>query len=231
MGSLEQSQCPTRPQVARFIKLCKYCQKLRLAKLAKPVARASLMTKAPFDECSLDVIGPLPEDKDGNKFIIVMIENFSHFIFAEPAKDTTAETAARFIHKVGGMFSFPKAFRWDNCQQFEGYLVKCLVALIGADRHPSVPYNPETNGICERAVQEIMRHLRFICNERRQPTDWQLYLPLVLRILNAEPVATVGLSPAQILFPGLDLDAGMYPENQAVAAKASKMRGVPFLTI
>ena len=31
------------------------------------------MTKAPFDECSLDVIGPLPEDKDGNKFIIVMI--------------------------------------------------------------------------------------------------------------------------------------------------------------
>ena len=79
-----------------MVKSCRYCQKIRLRKRDLDVARASLMTKGPFDECSLDVIGPLPPDENGNKFIIVMIDNFSHFVFAEPIKDTTAESAAKF---------------------------------------------------------------------------------------------------------------------------------------
>ena len=93
--------------------------------------------------------------------------HFSHFVFAEPAKSTEAESAAKFIIKISAQFGLPKAFRWDNCPQFEGHLVRCLLALIGADRHPSVPYNPQTNGVVERVIQEIMRHLRFICNEVR----------------------------------------------------------------
>ena len=150
-----------------------------------------------------------------------MIDNFSHFVFAEPAKSTEAESAAKFIIKISAQFGLPKAFRWDNCPQFEGHLVRCLLALIGADRHPSVPYNPQTNGVVERVIQEIMRHLRFICNEVRIQTEWEVYLPLVLRILNSEPVATIGLSPVQILLPGIDLQAGLFPTAITRAAKAS----------
>jgi transposase InsO family protein len=150
-----------------------------------------------------------------------MIDNFSHFVFAEPIKDTTAESAAKFIIKISAQFGLPKAFRWDNCSQFEGHLVRCLLALIGADKHPSVPYNPETNGIVERVIQEIMRHLRFICNEKRMQTEWDVYLPLVLRILNAEKVATIGLSPVEILLPGIDLDSGLFPTADSRSAKAS----------
>ena len=91
---------PNKKQLRWLILTCKYCQKLRLRKRDLDVARASLMTKGPFDECSLDVIGPLPPDENGNKFIIVMIDNFSHFVFAEPAKSTEAESAAKFIIKI-----------------------------------------------------------------------------------------------------------------------------------
>ena len=212
---------PNKKQIDWLIQSCKYCQKIRLRKRDLDVARATLMTKGPFDECSLDVIGPLPPDENGNKFIIVMIDNFSHFVFAEPIKDTTAESAAKFIIKISATFGLPKAFRWDNCSQFEGHLVRCLLALVGANRNPSVPYNPETNGIVERVIQEIMRHLRFICNERRMHTEWDIYLPLVLRILNAEPVVTIGLSPAEILLPGIDLEAGFFPTAETRPSKAS----------
>merc|ERR1712185_820360 len=78
-----------------------------------------------------------------------------------------------------------------------------------------------TNGVVERVIQEIMRHLRFICNEVRIQTEWEVYLPLVLRILNSEPVATIGLSPVQILLPGIDLQAGLFPTAITRAAKAS----------
>ena len=129
------------------------------------------MTKAPMEEVSLDVIGPLCDDGEGNKYIIVMIDNFSHFSFAEAVKSTEAEVAARFIHRVAGITGFPKAYRWDNCSQFENHLVRCLLELIGTERHPSVPFNPQTNGIVERNIAEITRHLKFIVNERRIKTD------------------------------------------------------------
>ena len=66
--------------------------------------------------------------------------------------------------------------------------------VIGTDSHPSVPFNPQTNGIVERNIAEVMRHLRFIVNERRIKTDWSLYLPMVLRILNSEKINIEELS-------------------------------------
>ena len=220
-GQLKKEDCPTKQQVSWFVRTCSYCQKLRLRKQQLPVARTSLMTKAPMEEVSLDVIGPLCDDGEGNKYIIVMIDNFSHFSFAEAVKSTEAEVAARFIHRVAGITGFPKAYRWDNCSQFENHLVRCLLELIGTERHPSVPFNPQTNGIVERNIAEITRHLKFIVNERRIKTDWSLYLPMVLRILNAEKIAGIGLSPAEILMPGLDLDRGMYPDDREEELKRS----------
>ena len=67
----------------------------------------------------------------------------------------------------------------------------------------------------------LPRHLKFIVNERRIKTDWSLYLPMVLRILNAEKIAGIGLSPAEILMPGLDLDRGMYPDDREEEFKRS----------
>ena len=179
------------------------------------------MTTAPMEEVSLDVIGPLCDDGEGNRYIIVMIDNFSHFTFAEQAKSTEAEVAARFIHKVAGITGFPKAYRWDNCSQFENHLMRCLLEMIGTESHPSIPFNPQTNEIVERNIAEIMRHLRFIVNERRIKTDWSLYLPMVLRILNSEKIAAIGLSPQEILMPGLDLDRFMYPEGREEETKRS----------
>ena len=220
-GKLKKEDCPTREQVNWFVKVCKYCQKLRLRPKELPVARHSLMTRAPMEEVSLDVIGPLCDDGEGNKHIIVMIDNFSHFTFAEPVKSTEAEVAAKFIHKIAGITGFPKAYRWDNCSQFENHLVRCLMETIGTESHPSIPFNPQTNGIVERNIAEVMRHLRFIVNERRIKTDWSLYLPMVLRILNSEKIAAIGLSPQEILMPGLDLDRFMYPEGREEETKRS----------
>ena len=37
---------------------------------------------------------------------------------------------------------------------------------------------------------------------------------MVLRILNAEKIAGIGLSPAEIFMPGLNLDRYMYPDGR-----------------
>jgi hypothetical protein len=39
----------------------------------------NLLGEAPMMELSVDSVGPLPEDENGNKFILVIIDNFSKF--------------------------------------------------------------------------------------------------------------------------------------------------------
>jgi hypothetical protein len=93
--------------------------------------------------------------------------------------------------------------------------------LLGVERNNSVPYNPQSNGKIERAIAEIVRHLKFIVNERSNHEDWDLMLPLAVRILNSSKHSAIGLSPAEILLPGLRLDARIFPEKPAELMQSS----------
>ena len=41
---------------------------------------------APFELCAMDIVGPLPETVNGNKYILVFVDHFSKFTedFAMP---------------------------------------------------------------------------------------------------------------------------------------------------
>lgn len=59
----------------------------------------------------------------------------------------------------------------------------------------SMAYSKEENAIVERANKEVMRHLKAILFDDRIGEEWNIYVPLVQRILNP----SIGVSPAQIL--------------------------------
>jgi hypothetical protein len=74
-------------QVEHFIKECLICQKI------KPHRHKALATwhyhlheDHPMEELSVDSIGPLPEDSQGNKHILVIIDNFSKFTSVYPTE-------------------------------------------------------------------------------------------------------------------------------------------------
>ena len=217
------SQLPSREQVKGFLKLCTVCQKVNKSrKYDAPVPRAFLRVYAPFEELSLDVIGPLqPAANTGYRFILAVIDGFSRFVWAIPIPDTKAISAANAIIQLVGTFGLPAAFRWDNCSQFDNHLIEALTNLLGVERNNSVPYNPQSNGKIERAIAEIVRHLKFIVNERSNHEDWDLMLPLAVRILNSSKHSAIGLSPAEILLPGLRLDARIFPEKPAELVQSS----------
>jgi hypothetical protein len=117
-GRLAELPAQLRDHIAYVRKHCPLCQKIaeRKKEAALPQAH-SLAVSGIFQKLSIDVIGPLPETKDGFVYIIVVVDGLSRFVFAEPVKDTTAMTAAQYIHKLSGIFGYAEAFRWDNCRQ------------------------------------------------------------------------------------------------------------------
>ena len=217
------SQCPSKEQVKAFMKLCTVCQKInKFRKDDAPVPRAFLRVYKPFEELSLDVIGPLqPSATTGFRFILAVVDGFSRFVWAIPIPDTKASSAATAILQLVGSFGLPTAFRWDNCSQFENHLIEAFVNLLGVEKHTSVPYNPQSNGKVERSIAEIVRHLKFIVNERANHDDWDVMLPMAVRIINANKHAAIGISPAEVLLPGLKLDAHVFPEQQRPAVQRS----------
>ena len=120
--------------VKYFRQNCPLCQKvaeLRKKAAAPPVH--SLAVTRVFQELSIDCFGPLEPTEDGMQYVLAACDGLSRFVFCEPAPDTTAMSAARFIHRLSGRFGFPEAFRWDNCRQFDNHLIACLLHLIGVE--------------------------------------------------------------------------------------------------
>jgi hypothetical protein len=82
--------------------------------------------------------------------------------------------------------------------------------MTGIEQLKTIAYSHEENGIVERAIKELLRHIRAILYDKNIFDKWGDLLPLVQRILNATRHSTIGYAPAQILFGNaIDLDRGI----------------------
>jgi transposase InsO family protein len=113
-----------------------------------------------MEKLSMDTLGPFPPDKDGNIYIIVIIDSFSRFVELFPASDCTAEAAAHAIIDHFGTFGPPKYLLSDNGPQYANQVIGQLANRVNMSLIKTIPYSHEENGIVERSNKEILRHLR-----------------------------------------------------------------------
>ena len=158
------------------------------------------MTKAPFEELSIDTIGPLKEDGQGFKYILCLTDSFSRFVELIPTKDCTAKTAAHGLLSVFARYGAPKSIRTDQGVQFTATVIKLLLEVLGVQHTVTAAYHPEANGICERSHQETLRHLRALLAVTGKDANWSSLLPLVQRVQNDTFCRAIGMTPTELLF-------------------------------
>jgi hypothetical protein len=196
--------------VDEFIRGCPCCQKMRKRSSQSRVDR-HVLSGSPFSEISIDLL-KLPEpDAYGMAYVVVIVDNFSHWTSLVAVRNKSAYEAARALVKVTGDFGVPLRVRSDGGKEFVNGIIAGLLRMMGATHHSVVPYTPQANGIVERANRSILERLRaMIFSDRlvRHPEHvWSDLLPLVQRSINASVHSATGTSPARILFgDNLDLD-------------------------
>jgi transposase InsO family protein len=199
-----------RRHVTQFIQKCPVCQLSSDRKVAINVAPFTRASYHPMEVLNIDAIGPLPEDENKNKYILVIIDCFSRWVELFGIPDTSALSAAKALLEHCGRFGVPALIRSDRGPQFANELIEKLVDLLGTEHELTTAYSKEENAIVERANKEVMRHLRAIVYDDRIYNKWSTdQLPLVMRILNSEQKLRTGVSPAEILF-GNAVDLGRY---------------------
>jgi hypothetical protein len=193
-----------------FLSGCATCQKMRKRKSQSLLDRRTI-SGSPFAELSIDVLKLPKPDARGNKYCIVIVDNFSRWTSLTAVPNKSAFDAARALVNSIGNFGVPLRLRSDGGGEFINGVIVGLTQMMGVSQHVVQAYTPTANGIVERTNRAILEQLRefVFCDRLRFHTQhqWGDLLPLVQRTINASIHLPAGTSPSQILFGNsLDLD-------------------------
>jgi transposase InsO family protein len=196
-----------REHVRLFIKHCPCCEKMSQIRHAVHTTPFTTSSRGPMERISFDAIGELAEDEEwGYKHILVVIDNFTRWIELYPIRNTTAAEAARALLNHAGRYGHAKEWVSDRGTQFTNEIFAEMAQLMGTTHKLTIAHSKEENAIAERANKEVMRHLRALLYEAGKFDKWAQYLPMVMRIINSTVHESIGMSPAELMMPWIDLN-------------------------
>jgi hypothetical protein len=154
---------------------------------------------APFERIALDIMGPLPRTRQGNKYLLVVGDYFSKWLEAIPLPNQEAPTIAKkLVDRIISIFGIPLSIHTDQGANFESGLFQELCKLLGITKTRTTPLRPQSDGMVERANRTIQSMLTAFVSENQSDWDEHIYL-LMLAYRSSEHEST-GVSPYQMLF-------------------------------
>ena len=106
--------------IQKYIQGCLQCQikKLVRVKTKNPMVITDTPTTA-FEKISMGIVGPLPETKSGNLYILTIQDKFTKYSLAIPLPNHQAGTIAdAFVKKFICIFGSPKGILTDQSRDF-----------------------------------------------------------------------------------------------------------------
>ena len=98
----------------------------------------------------MDLVGPLPTTKNGNRYIIVLTDYLTKWPEAEAIPSKHAREVAKFITKVVCRYGSVKVIITDQGREFCNELNDEICKRLGIDHRRTTAYHPQSNGQCER---------------------------------------------------------------------------------
>jgi RNase H-like domain found in reverse transcriptase/Reverse transcriptase (RNA-dependent DNA polymerase) len=202
--------------VRDWVRHCPLCQKLRRTGITGlPPITLTLKPEAYRSTVGVDHITVTPADDAGNTCIILIVEHFSHFPQAYPAKDYSADSVARALFKHFCTFGCFETLCSDPGSAFMSEVVQHLNRWLGIRHKVSLIGRHESNG-CEGSGKQYLRHLKALVADERLSHKWSddTVLPLINFELASYPTSeTGGYTPFQLKYGTRDATFYRLPEG------------------
>ena len=200
-----------RETVRAFIRKCPCCQKMSYLKVPIIARRFTVVAKGPMETLNIDFMGPFPPDEYNNVMVLVIIDSFTRAVGLYAVPEATAKETARMLIRHIGIFGCPSKIVSDMGTQFTSDVIKELMILFGTDHTLTLVGSKQEDSQVENANKRSQEFLRAMLFDRRIVERWSDVLPLVQRIMMAEPNEVTGISPAELLFGNMiQLDRGIF---------------------
>ena len=144
----------------------------------------------------MDIVGPLPRTKSGNKYILVMCDYATRWPEAVALKAIDAETVAEEMVRIFTRVGVPEEMLTDQGANFTSGLMKEVHRLLGVKPIRTSPYHPQTDGLVERFNRTLKSMLKKAHEGDPVVREWDRALPYLLFAYREVPQESTGFHPS-----------------------------------
>ena len=146
----------------------------------------------------MDVVGPLPRSRCGNRYILVLCDYATCYPEAVPLRSIDAEHVAEEIVKVFARVGIPEEILTDEGSNFTSQLLAEVYRLLHIHPIRTSPYHPQTDGLVERFNQTLKGMLSKAATTEGK--DWDKLIPYLLFAYREVPQSSTGFSPFELVY-------------------------------
>lgn len=184
-----------KKHVKGFVRGCMICASTKSGAIQGAAPLRPRPPKEPWEVISVDILGPYPLTRMGNRYAIIATDLLSKWVEIKPVKNSTTKTVIRFIEEeVCARWGYPKTIITDNGPQFRSRQWENFARMGHIQPYTAPIYHQRANPV-ERRVQELKKILR-----TKEPRDqWDVHIYEALFALRTRSNASIGTSPSELL--------------------------------
>ena len=185
--------------VRRVCSTCRICAELKPS-FYKPAVNQLIKATKSFERISLDFKGPL-QSASSNKYLLVIIDEYSRFPFAFPCPDMYSSTVINCLNKLFSLCGMPQYVHSDNAKSFLSGSLKEFLMKRGIASSKSTPYHPTGNSQVERYIGVIWKSVRLALKSYNLPLScWENVLQNALHSVRSLLNTTTNATPHELFF-------------------------------
>ena len=167
-----------RKDVDLYVQACDVCSRAKKASRHRRAPLGQYRVGSVMERVHIDILGPLPLSPSGNRYILLLVDQFSKWIEVCPLPDQRTESVAQAaLDSLFSRFGCPREIHSDQGRNFESNLFASLCDLLQIVKTRTTPYHPSSNGQVERYNRLILQLIR--CYLRENKHDWDTDLQLI----------------------------------------------------
>ena len=189
-----------KQELEEYIKQCETCQKNKITQnKTKMPMKITTTPDVVWEKCALDIVGPLNQTTEGNKYVLTFQDELSKYTLALPIKQQDAVTVAKvFVEEIALKFGIPQMILTDQGSNFMGEVFTNVCKLLKIKKLKCTAYHPQSNGSLERYHRVLVEYLR--CFILEDQSNWDKWLPYATFVFNTTPHTATGYTPHELLF-------------------------------
>ena len=187
-----------RDDILKYVRSCRICgeQKMPNTTSMGPMGKEKSIDM-PFQLLGIDLVGPFTPSKKGNKWILVISDWFTKYVFLFPLRSSKSQYVNKGLEKVFLEHATPQIIICDNGPQFAGHSFKKLCNDYEVQKIWYTPfYSPQCNFV-ERNNRTMETVLRSYVKEHR---CWDEEIAKIQRAINTAKHETTGYTPSFLVY-------------------------------
>ena len=185
--------------IREYCRTCETCQKIgKGGSIMKAPMEKPPIIDHPFSRLSIDVAGPLPQTKRGNRFVIAIVDHGTRWAETYPVPNHQATTVVQCLCDFMSHYGIPDEILHDLGSDFTSELFTVILSYFGVKQLKCSVAHPQTNTVVERFNGTFKGMLTAATNQFEG--EWDDMLKFIMFSYRELPLSDYGFSPYELVF-------------------------------